>query len=693
MSFFSDKKPDLAMITVPDEYTFSQEETGFMENFDAAYEEVRFLDRHMAEQALWEDKLQKRRETILDLTGKDLPVEYTATDFMDYRSGQREMERPTISGVRNAAIATRNSAFQRAAEIEDQIDQLRESLPSDKKAMIKTRAELWEDIKGEALQAEDRSREVSDNSTMMGSVGYFVGGAASSMTFDDPLNIITMGFGGAGKSILARSLSQAGVTGVSESINQFTGVQAWRESLGAEHGLKQAAMNIAFAAGGAGTIQAGMEGAGKLIGRALSRPGVRDAVGLSADEELATALNYLSDKELLETSKEFIKEPTADQRAAIESLEAQEATREINPFEDSDYGEGIHRERLQKAVEDVAEGKLPDMEDTPPLRKSGALPDEISDAQSRSISRNMDSINADNFNRIVDDMLAEGLEDVPTTFSPISDAELDLLRRGPRINAKSIFQRIRELGGIKPNSLTQIERENLASAGKKISDYDGDLKRLFDTPGLRLALARKDGQGLDDLARSLADEGYIPGKVGYDPDGTGREATPDDLLEILEASGGGKDVYSRNDLEIVQEADDLANYRQHLEDRGIDFKEMDNATINKKLMEFEEGVPAQRDRPIPPIEAYQDIIDMQKALAPDEALEISDVMGKNFDADSDRMIADLRTTIETDDIEIPVDIRLDEDGNISAQTMKASELLDDLEQDQALQEAVKVCAL
>jgi len=126
---------------------------------------------------------------------------------------------------------------------------------------LKTYRELWQDVKAKAKEAErvwDRGE-----TTMGGAIGGFLGGAVASMDIrTDPTNFITAPVGAAGRTVLRRIAGQSGVQGLTEAINQFTGVQENRRLLGLDYGAEQGAWSVGAAAAFGGALQ----GVGEAFG-------------------------------------------------------------------------------------------------------------------------------------------------------------------------------------------------------------------------------------------------------------------------------------------------------------------------------------------------------------------------------------------------------------------------------------------
>lgn len=136
-------------------------------------------------------------------------------------------------------------------DYDKRIGELQEKYPE---LNLRTSREMWEGVQAAAQEYERRS--MTDRRTVGGSVGAFLGGALASMNPNtDPLNFITLGVGGGGKTIATRIAGQAGAQGVIETLNQITGVQEQRRLLGLEYGFGDAVQRVAGAAVGGAALQ------------------------------------------------------------------------------------------------------------------------------------------------------------------------------------------------------------------------------------------------------------------------------------------------------------------------------------------------------------------------------------------------------------------------------------------------------
>lgn len=142
------------------------------------------------------------------------------------------------------------------ADYDKRIGEVREKYPE---LNLKTSREMWDSVKAEAQEYEARAS--NDRRTIAGTIGVYAGGAAGSLNPNtDPLNFITLGVGGAGKTAVTRIVGQGVGQGAIEAVNELTGVQEERRLLGLEHGFGDAVSRVTGAALGGAALQGIGEG-------------------------------------------------------------------------------------------------------------------------------------------------------------------------------------------------------------------------------------------------------------------------------------------------------------------------------------------------------------------------------------------------------------------------------------------------
>jgi len=244
MSFFDEANQD--KLYSPPEEVSAGPRLGFLENFDVAYNaEAKAASQFGIEKAM-ADTFDEQRQALrkVGVEGVDAGVLTNGMDIMAFYdgSGPEPKMRSLVNGE--------TQSF-RLSQYDERIAALKEKYPS---LNLRTTREVSDYVKSQAVEAERRAKEA--RTTFMGGVGGFIGASAAGLDPRlNPLNTATMGLGAVGKTIAARIAAQAGLQGVTETINQLTGVQRERELLGLSHGFGDAAMRVGAAAAGGALAQ------------------------------------------------------------------------------------------------------------------------------------------------------------------------------------------------------------------------------------------------------------------------------------------------------------------------------------------------------------------------------------------------------------------------------------------------------
>lgn len=327
------------------------------ENFKAAYDEQIYGWSQQSRMIAWERGIEKRDSTIEQLTGTKRPVidkslggDYAATaqKYLDWvRDAERKFpDEPWINDLAG---------------------------------------QIYQDVADKEAVAFDVQRRAGTFGTLAG----FAGGAAASFEpRANPLNVATLPLGW-GRTIAQRALANTGIGFGSEMLNQYTGVQSWRQEAGLSHGFNQALAESALTGVAGGVLGAGLEVtarglarfprlAGKTIDelrnmRKGNRLNVEEAAAVDEMEKsiLQKELGQLSDEEMLDLMKTQMGDNlTADEAAAERALRESIETIRSNPFNAEDIGgRATHEARLQASVDALEEvdGAKPIMQEEPPL--------------------------------------------------------------------------------------------------------------------------------------------------------------------------------------------------------------------------------------------------------------------------------------------------------------------------------------
>lgn len=263
MTFLSEANKDA--ISVSPEQAATGPRVGFLESWAVAWEEqTRAAAMYGIENQMWQRDSEQVR-AMRDAGIEDVP--YLSPDSVGFWADN--MPGPAAGVERYLDVAkyyTDGGEPGFATELQEydkRIGELRERYPN---LNLQTSREMWEGVQAEAQRYEQAA--INNRRTLGGEVGAFLGGSLASMNPNtDPLNFLTLGVGGIGKTIVGRIATQGGAQGVIEGINQITGVQEQRRLLGVEYGLGDAVSRVAGAAVGGAAIQ----GVGEAVGFGLRR--------------------------------------------------------------------------------------------------------------------------------------------------------------------------------------------------------------------------------------------------------------------------------------------------------------------------------------------------------------------------------------------------------------------------------------
>lgn len=201
------------------------------------------------------DKARKAGKTYVPLYDQEKPIDpYTNTrSYYGWRS-YYQIAQGVVDGT--------DSWVTDAVKSHDaQVDKLN---LEDNSLGLKRMGELFDGVKKSARDAEHRTQ--LDHS-LLGSLGSFVGGAAASLDpRTDIFNTLTLPLGG-GKTVVQRVATQAGLQGITETVNQLTGVSENRRLLGLDSSFRQAAGSVLGAVAGGAAFQ----GAGEAVAAGVRR--------------------------------------------------------------------------------------------------------------------------------------------------------------------------------------------------------------------------------------------------------------------------------------------------------------------------------------------------------------------------------------------------------------------------------------
>lgn len=251
MTFFNQTNDDA--LTVSPDAAATGPRVGFLESWSVGYnEQVRAASMYGIEDQMW--RMEEENVRALRQAGVEAVPFLSKESFgwlTDNLPGPAAGVDTYLDVARFYEDGGDPSYSTMLQDYDKRIEELRQTYPN---LNLKTSREMWDGVKAAAQEYE--SRAVNDRRTIGGEVGAFLGGAIGSMNPNtDPLNFITLGFGGVGKTAAQRIGAQAGAQGLVEGINQITGVQEQRRLLGLEYGLGDAVARTAGAAVAGGVLQ------------------------------------------------------------------------------------------------------------------------------------------------------------------------------------------------------------------------------------------------------------------------------------------------------------------------------------------------------------------------------------------------------------------------------------------------------
>lgn len=231
---FLDDKPNYQALPA----SFGRPTSG-AENFAQAMEQESFIDSSRGFEARLGEYEQKNARLASQLSGEQI-----------------SLPKKVVRSIRDGN-ATNESIEAQQKRYKERLIELKKIHPQ-----IQTYDEIVAQIQKEAQEFELETQSMQERATFGGQIGAFAGAVVGSLDPEtNPINVATLGIGGAGKSIALRVLSEAGTNAAIETINQFTGVAQNRRSLGLDNSTERMLTNILAAGVGAGALRGTFEGA------------------------------------------------------------------------------------------------------------------------------------------------------------------------------------------------------------------------------------------------------------------------------------------------------------------------------------------------------------------------------------------------------------------------------------------------
>lgn len=383
---------------------------------------------------------------------------------------------------------------------------------------IQSAAELNDLISQERQAQRERQSDIGARATTAGSVAGFAGSSLALLA-DPPIAISTLFGASASAGILRTALTEAGIATAVEIPVQFD-VQLGRRAFGEDPSFAEATQNVAFAGAGGFLFGAAFKGAG--VGSSKIR-------------------------ELLNKSKE-IENPSEAVKDAQVALERFADTDEANPLQRTAQGQEEHLARLDEAHAAARQGRVADLGNTKtpvnsailrsqrPVRRDADPLTQVFEAFA-SDARNRATINArQGATREVLTFLNQSPEDAQRVFSLLKDAPEPV---------ESL------LGFLGRTGVDEEQAGLLRRVGVTEENAPGVIRAGGDTFNRAIGRARE--------------QGFFPGRA---------RVNRQEFLDAIEAELRGDKIVRAEDEHRLIEREVLNDFRQGLEDFGLDIEDM-----------------------------------------------------------------------------------------------------------------------
>jgi DdrB-like nuclease len=300
---------------------------GFTGEVAAAFEAGRRTQNINSFDLLEKEAYGDQIDAVEQETGAQLPSPFAIRAFDEVNDFFKadDLERNMRLGGSTVGDITRFRVKKNKEAFNERLTALRGKFPGAQSLFDRTGLE--DRMKKRAQSLEARASEV-------GLVPGLVGGFGAALT--DPITLATAPVGISAKTLLGAVVKNAALNAGIETVLQ-PGVQAARERLGLPSGLKEGAINIAFAGGAGGALGGGSRLLADLIGLGRASPDPKLRAGAAELER---------DAEIAATASE----------AAGDTLDAP--------------AQAAHRERLE-AVQRIIEDETPAPKDIATARAEG----------------------------------------------------------------------------------------------------------------------------------------------------------------------------------------------------------------------------------------------------------------------------------------------------------------------------------
>jgi hypothetical protein len=199
----------------------------------------------------------------------------------------------------------------------------------------------------------DNGRRDRDQDTLARGTGaastiaQFGGGVVGS--FRDPVNVVTLPFGGGGRNVAVKILSEGLVGGGSAAV-ALPGTAYAYHRMGEDFGVAEAAQEIGMSAAGGAAFRGAIEVAPR-IARPIDAAGYRAAAPIRAKFD-----KFFAERDLARAFSQAVPEHlrTPEQQAALDILTRESEIDESSPYARTIAGDDAHRARLGEASEALA---------------------------------------------------------------------------------------------------------------------------------------------------------------------------------------------------------------------------------------------------------------------------------------------------------------------------------------------------
>lgn len=470
-------------VKLPNPQSIAGGEAPLEEVFNAAFEQMRFVDNTNANERALYRAYDERIKAIQDLTGE-------ARENPLRKAAQRQASAEAGDAFRFSATPRHKRAplpDYRAEEVQGFNDWLSAMEGRHPEAVGAIRANIPVDRDAEAITraADERlGRAMASRGGVMKWLTTLGGGMAGAMT--DPVQVATMfAGGGAGGArtvatrIISTALREAAVNAGIEAAMQ-PAVQDWRGRAGLPSGMDEALQNIGFAGLAGGVLGGGMRALGEL-GGALARRGEAAQISSPREVEASAAVDASFAGQRAATTGELAADPGA---RAIEALRP-------------------HRDRLPPEVRGAIDAA--EMAEHQATLRPAALSPDLHDV-------NLDRATAAALNN--------------ETFVPEIDAE----------QVERVVSRLVPEAAPAEQAGESLQRFLMRSGGVK--DFKGEMEALgLSRVSERFVgrLVRADGLPLDEARRLAAEAGFLNHRYGTPEEAMAR-STVNDLLDELDVA-------------------------------------------------------------------------------------------------------------------------------------------------------------